>query len=68
MVRPEFTKQTADMLLAVFQVAPLGMSITEITHRSKLNKRTVMKYLGALEKKGQVTHMWFGPTKVYRLR
>lgn len=46
---------------------PKGMSVTDISHRLKMNRNSVAKYLDILSISGQVEMRTFGPAKVYFL-
>ena len=46
---------------------PKGMSVTDISHKLKMNRNSVAKYLDILSISGQVEMRTFGPAKVYFL-
>jgi PAS domain S-box-containing protein len=46
---------------------PKGMSVTDISHKVKMNRNSVAKYLDILSISGQVEMRTFGPAKVYFL-
>ncbi len=58
---------TVDRLKTILKLHPRGMTISDLSHRCKMNRNLMAKYLDLLLISGQVKMDMIGTAKVYRL-
>jgi PAS domain S-box-containing protein len=54
-----------EIIKRVLQQNPKGMTVTDISHKIKINRNSVAKYLDIMRISGQVEMITFGPAKVF---
>jgi len=58
-------QQEIEIIKRVLKQNPKGMTVTDISHKMKINRNSVAKYLDIMRISGQVEMITFGPAKVF---
>jgi PAS domain S-box-containing protein len=58
-------QQEIEIIKRVLKQNPKGMTVTDISHKIKINRNSVAKYLDIMRISGQVEMITFGPAKVF---
>lgn len=58
-------QQEIEIIKRVLRQNPKGMTVTDVSHKIKVNRNSVAKYLDIMRISGQVEMITFGPAKVF---